>query len=155
MRGSCPETLVFYFPKHCAMLNLTGPHSRNFMKTTKTIFMLCCFFLITTASATNCMPTLPSMPKCNKNCSVDVCCGKMGGISYCDSSAGRYVCNNGFYSSCYCTRHAVMDLQHLEGCCLWQGGVLNITPEGLVICNNGGASTICTMMRNEEKVAVY
>lgn len=82
------------------------------------------------------------IPKCDKM----NCCGSMGGISYCDSSAGRYVCNNGFYSSCYCTRHAVMDLQKIEGCCLWQGGVLTIDPAtGAVVCNNGGISEICSL----------
>lgn len=49
-------------------------------------------------------------------CVTDACCGgHAGGISYCDSSSGRFVCNNGDYSVCYCTRHAVMDLQKLEG----------------------------------------
>ncbi|KTD20394.1 neurogenic locus notch like protein precursor [Legionella lansingensis] len=81
------------------------------------------------------------IPTCDKM----NCCGAMGGISYCDSSAGRYVCNNGYYSSCYCTRHAVMDLQKLEGCCLWQGGVLTMDERGVVICNNGGISEICTL----------
>lgn len=85
------------------------------------------------------------LPKCEqKNC-----CGEMGGISYCDSSAGRYVCNNGYYSSCYCTRHAVMDLQKLEGCCLWQGGVLKVDDvNGAVVCNNGGISEICSIHDN-------
>jgi hypothetical protein len=32
------------------------------------------------------------------------CCSWHGGVSYCDSSAGRYVCNDGTYStSCGCT----------------------------------------------------
>lgn len=73
------------------------------------------------------------------------CCDQKGGILYCDSSSGRYVCNNGDYSACYCTRHAVMDLQQLEGCCLWQGGVFKINEMGLVICNNGGVSEICSL----------
>lgn len=73
------------------------------------------------------------------------CCEDMGGINYCDSSAGRYVCNNGYYSSCYCSRHAVMDLQKLQGCCLWQGGVLDANDHGLVVCNNGGVSEICSI----------
>lgn len=79
---------------------------------------------------------------CQSAC--DGCCaGKYGGISYCDSSAGRYVCKNGEYSVCYCTRHAVMDLQKIEGCCLWQGGVFRVTETGIVVCNNGGISEIC------------
>lgn len=83
----------------------------------------------------------------------DNCCGGMGGVSYCDSSAGRYVCNNGSYSACYCTRHAVMDLQKIQGCCLWQGGVFKIDELGLVICNNGGVSEICSIQNPIQRVA--
>lgn len=83
------------------------------------------------------------------------CCAGMGGARYCDSSAGRVVCNNGFYSSCYCTRHAIMDLQHIPGCCVWQGGVLRIDPTGLVICNNGGVSEECTLQSPVEPVATW
>jgi hypothetical protein len=124
------------------------------MQTLKILFLTFCLSLTSAAFAVNCLPTV-TMPSCPKNCNTDLCCGKMGGISYCDSSAGRYVCNNGFYSSCYCTRHAVMDLQHVEGCCLWQGGVLAQTPEGLVLCNDGSASTLCSLLRTEERVAIY
>lgn len=85
-----------------------------------------------------------------------MCCGDMGGISYCDSSAGRYVCNNGYYSACYCTRHAVMDLQKLQGCCLWQGGVLTIDEAGgTVLCNNGTFSEICSIQSPHEKIAAW
>ena len=83
------------------------------------------------------------------------CCSNMGGINYCDSSAGRYVCNNGYYSSCYCTIHAVMELEHVQGCCLWQGGVLTIDPTGLVICNNGGLSEVCSLQTPVKSVATY
>jgi len=69
----------------------------------------------------------------------------MGGIKYCDSSASRFVCRNGEYSVCYCNRHAVMDLQRVEGCCLWQGGVLATDELGLVVCNNGGTSEVCSL----------
>lgn len=72
------------------------------------------------------------------------CCSGMGGIHYCDSSGGRFVCNNGFYSSCYCSRHAVMDLQKIQGCCLWQGGVMATDGTGVVVCNNGSTSEICS-----------
>jgi hypothetical protein len=110
--------------------------------------------LCTTASyALGCL-SLPSSP-CPWNCRVNTCCEKMGGISYCDSSAGRYVCNNGFISSCYCTRHAVMDLQHLEGCCLWQGGVMSTTVDGVVLCNDGTASVVCTTLKGDERAATY
>ena len=72
------------------------------------------------------------------------CCASMGGIQYCDSSAGRFVCNSGYYSSCYCSRHAVMDLQKIAGCCLWQGGVMATDVGGIVVCNNGGTSEECS-----------
>ncbi len=93
-----------------------------------------------------CFPSLPSMPKCSKNCDTNACCKGMGGVNYCDSSAGRLVCNNGFYSSCYCTRHAVMDMQHVQGCCLWQGGVKAITNQQIVLCRDGGYSEECSTM---------
>ena len=83
------------------------------------------------------------------------CCAKMGGIQYCDSSTGRYVCNNGYYSSCYCTRHAVMDLQQIEGCCLWQGGVMLVNEVGAVVCNNGSVSEICTLQTPTESVSTW
>ena len=86
---------------------------------------------------------------------VSGCCDKMGGVSYCDSSAGRLVCKNGFYSTCYCTPHAVMDLQLFRGCCLWKGGVIstyNIT--GLVVCNDGSVSEECSLSP-EEKIAAW
>ncbi|MDP3268775.1 MAG: neurogenic locus notch [Legionella sp.] len=87
---------------------------------------------------------------------TDPCCNKMGGINYCDSSAGRLVCNNGFYSSCYCTRHAVMDLQLLMGCCLWRGGVSpNYTRTGLVVCNDGSFSEECSLQSPDERIAIY
>lgn len=86
------------------------------------------------------------------------CCSKMGGINYCDSSAGRLVCNNGFYSVCYCTPHAVMDLQLLKGCCLWKGGVMPPsykTPVGLVLCNDGSISEECSLQIPQEKIAAW
>lgn len=96
---------------------------------------------------------MSSMTNCYAACAD--CCSQMGGISYCDSSAGRYVCNNGYYSSCYCTIHAVMDLQRVSGCCLWQGGVLLVDPMGLVICNNGGVSEVCSLQNPVKKVATW
>jgi len=77
-----------------------------------------------------------------------ICCGAMGGIRYCDSSAGRFVCNNGYYSSCYCDRHASMDLQKIRGCCLWHGGVLsNDDGTGLVVCRDGSVSEECSSLQ--------
>jgi hypothetical protein len=85
----------------------------------------------------------------------DNCCGSMGGPCYCDSSAGRMVCSNGEYSTCYCTRHAVMNLQKLRGCCLWQGGVLKTDINGHVLCRNGTVSEICGLGTPVEKIAAY
>lgn len=88
-------------------------------------------------------------------CQIEKCCSNMGGVQYCDSSAGRLVCQNGYYSSCYCTRHAIMDLHNVEGCCLWQGGVMTIDETGLVICNSGGVSELCTLQIPTEPVAAW
>lgn len=100
---------------------------------------------LNSAYANRCEQCDSKKKKCESACYTDQCCQGMGGVQYCDSSAGRLVCNNGFYSSCYCTRHAVMDLEHLQGCCLWQGGVLDMDPSGLVICNDGGVSEVCSL----------
>lgn len=87
---------------------------------------------------------------------ADSCCGKMSGVSYCDSSAGRLVCKNGFYSACYCNRHAVMDLQLLKGCCLWQGGVLPAyNGTSLVVCNDGSISEECSESSSYTKGRIY
>jgi len=87
---------------------------------------------------------------------ADGCCRDMGGVNYCDSSAGRLVCKNGFYSACYCTRHAVMDLQLLKGCCLWKGGVLpTYDNNGLVICNDGSFSEECSLGNPVERIAIW
>ncbi|MDF1684534.1 MAG: neurogenic locus notch [Legionellaceae bacterium] len=85
----------------------------------------------------------------------DNCCDDMGGIQYCDSSAGRYVCQNGRYSSCYCTRRAIMNMQAFEGCCMWKGGVLRVDDRtGYVICNNGGVSPMCTLGNPEQEAVI-
>lgn len=87
---------------------------------------------------------------------ADGCCNRMGGVKYCDSSAGRLVCNNGFYSACYCTRHAIMDLQLLAGCCLWHGGVLpTFDTSGLVVCNDGALSEECSLEKPQERIAIW
>lgn len=83
------------------------------------------------------------------------CCSNMGGLHYCDSSAGRFVCKNGDYSSCYCSRNAVMDLQKIKGCCLWQGGVMANDEAGLVVCNNGGVSEICGLQAPTAKIVTW
>lgn len=88
-------------------------------------------------------------PKKCTTCETNVCCARMGGISYCDSSAGRYVCQNGYYSSCYCTRHAIMDIQNIKGCCLWQGGVYAVNLQGVVICADGKISEICSIQNTQ------
>ena len=86
------------------------------------------------------------------------CCNDMGGVNYCDSSTGRLVCKNGFYSACYCTPHAVMDLQLLQGCCLWKGGVLPPSinsPNGLIVCNDGSVSEECSLQNPIDKIAAW
>ena len=98
-------------------------------------------FTLTIADAASCTGAQAR----TRRCRVEPCCGRMGGINYCDSSAGRLVCNNGYYSSCYCDRHAIMDFQRIEGCCLWQGGVLAVEEAGMIICNNGGVSEVCSL----------
>ena len=94
------------------------------------------------------------LPFAAANSQCNNCCVGMGGTQYCDSSAGRLVCHNGEYSSCYCTRHAVMDLQKIKGCCLWQGGVFKVDERGLVVCNDGGVSEMCTLATPEARVAM-
>jgi hypothetical protein len=87
---------------------------------------------------------------------ANTCCNKMGGVNYCDSSAGRLVCNNGFYSTCYCTRHSVMDLQLLRGCCMWHGGVLpETTTGGLIVCNDGSISEECSLVNPQQSIASW
>lgn len=84
------------------------------------------------------------------------CCNEMGGVNYCDSSAGRLVCKNGFYSACYCTPHAVMDLQLLKGCCLWHGGVIaSYENSGLIICNDGWVSEECSLEHPQQRIATW
>ena|SRR3990167_6339494 len=86
-----------------------------------------------------------STADCQSIPNYSVCCGAMGGINYCDSSGGRLVCNNGYVSSCYCSRFAVMDLQLLQGCCLWHGGEIHAQDEnGLIICSDGSVSIECS-----------
>lgn len=48
-----------------------------------------------------------------------------------------------------------MDLQLLKGCCLWQGGVMRVGPAGVVVCNNGGVSEICTLESLVPSVAAW
>ena len=80
----------------------------------------------------------------------------MGGINYCDSSAGRLVCQNGFYSACYCTRHAIMDLQYIKGCCLWNGGVVSTYDNsGSVVCNDGSISEECSLQAPDQRIAIW
>jgi hypothetical protein len=48
-----------------------------------------------------------------------------------------------------------MDLQRISGCCVWQGGVLNIDDNGLVVCNNGGVSEECTLQNPKQSIATW
>lgn len=83
------------------------------------------------------------------------CCAGYGGIRYNDSSSGRFVCNNGYFSQCYGTRHAIMDLQKLKGCCLWEGGILKITYKNQVICRDGHVSEVCTRILSGNGVSIF
>lgn len=97
------------------------------------------------------LPMLYAQPN-----TCDNCCVNRGDTQYCDASAGRYVCGDGEYSSCYCTRHAVMNLQKFAGCCTWQGGVMKIDPAShLVICNNGGVSEVCSTQRPVAAISLW
>lgn len=137
-------------PAQCKTASVQRTHRTLFsLWLTLSLSFFLLIMLNTIAHASGCMPSAQSRcpdNRCPRNCSQDVCCGRMGGIHYCDSSAGRFVCKNGEYSSCYCTRHAVMDFQRLHGCCFWQGGVLTVDLNTrAVICNNGSVSEICTL----------
>ncbi|HHF7367050.1 TPA: neurogenic locus notch [Legionella bozemanae] len=114
------------------------------MQSLKTLFCISILSLLISPSYAATTQFLPSG-----------CCSQMGGISYCDSSAGRLVCKNGFYSTCYCTPHAVMDLNLFRGCCLWKGGVVSTySITGFVVCNDGSVSEECSL-RPEEKIAAW
>lgn len=76
------------------------------------------------------------------------------GIHYCDSSAGRYVLENSDFSSQYCTRHAVMNMDKFEGCCTWHGGVAKAT-QIEVICNDGSKSELCALQIPHDNAAIY
>lgn len=84
------------------------------------------------------------------------CCTGNGRTLYCDTSAGRYVCTNGEYSTCFCTRHAEMNIQKVHGCCLWQGGVFKRDEKtGFMICNNGGISEMCSKQYHVKRTFLY
>lgn len=72
------------------------------------------------------------------------CCGQSG-ISYCDLSAGHYVCKSGDYSTCICTENTPVTSykQFLTGCCLWHGGIA-VNEWGEVICADGTVSEVCS-----------
>ena len=91
----------------------------------------------------------------NAYSACDTCCSNQHGIHYCDSSSGLYVCRNGSISSCYCTRHAIMGLEKLQGCCLWHGGIFKTDPKGLVICRDGSVSEFCSLESIPEPVASF
>lgn len=111
--------------------------------------ILCTFNAFSFGCNTNCSANAPCENPCpppekTRYTPCPSCCATMGGVSYCDSSSGRFVCQNGAISACYCARNAVMDLQKIQGCCLWQGGVMATDETGLIICNNGGISEVCS-----------
>ncbi len=144
-----------HFIQACAMLKQCIFFEKTNMPSIKStlILLLLSSFCISAMANSCCNRRVDAC--CNKQV-ADGCCSQMGGVSYCDSSAGRLVCRNGFYSTCYCTRHAVMDLQLLTGCCLWHGGVtstINLT--GLVSCNDGSVSEECSLGQPTDKIASY
>lgn len=48
-----------------------------------------------------------------------------------------------------------MNMQAFEGCCMWKGGVFKIDEQhGLVICNNGGVSQMCTLGNPKQEVVI-
>lgn len=92
---------------------------------------------------------------CKKYPGCDHCCSEMGGVNYCDSTTGHYVCKNGYFSNCYCTRHANMDLQKLSGCCLWEGGIAKRDLKGRIHCRDGSISELCSLQNPVESIALF
>ena len=93
-----------------------------------------------------CLPTqINAKPRCNR---------EKQPISYCDTSAGRLVLKSGEYSKYYCRNTAIMDLQHVSGCCTWHGGVLLIRM-GKVVCSDGSVSPICSIQEEMKKAENY
>lgn len=80
------------------------------------------------------------------------CCYSTG-ISYCDATAGHYVCKDGSYSACLCTNQAPVSTyrQLALGCCLWHGGVV-ASSLGQVVCADGSLSPVCSL-QNEPSVS--
>lgn len=73
------------------------------------------------------------------------CCAPHG-ISYCDLSAGHYVCNDGGYSACICqeTTSVTAKKELMLGCCTWHGGIIK-SEFGEVICADGSRSEVCSI----------
>lgn len=70
--------------------------------------------------------------------------------TYCDTSAGFMVLNNGSYSKLYCRYSAIMNKQRVHGCCTWSGGILAVK-EGNVICRNGTVSAVCSIQNHQKE----
>lgn len=79
-------------------------------------------------------------------------CCYPNGISYCDATAGHYVCKDGGYSACLCTNQAPVSTyrQLALGCCLWHGGVV-ASSLGQVVCADGSLSSVCSL-QNEPSI---
>lgn len=75
-------------------------------------------------------------------------CCYSSGISYCDQTAGHYVCKDGGYSACICTNAAPVSTyrQLALGCCLWHGGVA-ASSLGQVVCADGSLSEVCSLQQ--------
>ena len=82
-------------------------------------------------------------PACRCEKKIPQPCCDIEGISYCDTSAGHFVCKSGGYSQCICTRTAISSLQGVSGCCVWHGGVLS-DEMGVVVCADGSVSAVCS-----------
>jgi len=48
-----------------------------------------------------------------------------------------------------------MDLQFIQGCCLWQGGVRTVDIGGRVICRNGTEAEICSLQTQRISNSLY
>ena len=78
-------------------------------------------------------------------------CGHCG-ILYNDSSSGRFVMRDGYYSQCYSKRHAVMDIQKFKGCCMWHGGVEKMDTKGQIICRDQSIAELCSLQNPKQSV---
>lgn len=49
-----------------------------------------------------------------------------------------------------------MLLDHIQGCCIWQGGVLGVSENtNLIVCNDGSTSQICSDAALPQGIATW